>query len=211
MLLLVLYTPVSAEDKGGVGTWLKQTLHTKTPRGSVPERPGERLSCESIVAMVGKADAVSELTLMVQRCSDVGGASTEPDDDLLADGAEAASALLFSFLVRRSAMCMGMCLCMRMGHVHAHAHVPLFRILVRGSVPRGVPTPDEPSTSVPRMPSANPCEEERIPTPPTQASHKPHASLTQASHSPHDPHVSCTCTCPSSSRGGARLSRRSRS
>ena len=102
MLLLVLYTPVSAEGKGGVGHWLKQTLSSSGKSVKHPERPdlSAPLHYDSIMGMVGKADQPSELVSMVQRCSDVAAAGSDDVEDVI-DSGEAASSLLFDYLRRR--------------------------------------------------------------------------------------------------------------
>ncbi len=103
MLLLVLYSPVSIEGKGGVGHWLKQTLSTGRSGGGsakAPERPDGPLHYESIMALVGRAHETPELVSMVQRCSDVAAAGSDDLEDVL-EGGEAASSLLFDFLRQR--------------------------------------------------------------------------------------------------------------
>ena len=100
MLLLVLYSPVSIDGKGGVSHWLKQTLSTKGSPAKGAERPDGPVHYKSIMALVGRVYESPELVTMVQRCSDVTAAGSYDFDDVI-DGGEAATSLLFDFLRQR--------------------------------------------------------------------------------------------------------------
>ena len=97
MLLLVLYSPVSIDGKGGVSHWLKQSLSTKGSPAKDAERPDGPVHYKSIMALVGRRVYESpELVTMVQRCSDVTAAGSYDFDDVI-DGGEAATSLLLTF------------------------------------------------------------------------------------------------------------------
>ena len=92
-LLLVLYSPVSIDGKGGVSHLLKQTLSTKGSPAKDAERPDGPVHYKSIMALVGRRVYESpELVTMVQRCSDVTAAGSYDFDDVI-DGGEAATSL----------------------------------------------------------------------------------------------------------------------
>ena len=91
MLLLVLYSPVSIDGKGGVSHLLKQTLSTKGSPAKDVERPDGPVHYKSIMALVGRRVYESpELVTMVQRCSDVTAAGSYDFDDVI-HGGEAAT------------------------------------------------------------------------------------------------------------------------
>jgi hypothetical protein len=97
MLLLVLYSPVPIDGKGGVSHLLKQTLSTKGSPAKDAERPDGPVHYKSIMALVGRRVYESpELVTMVQRCSDVTAAGSYDFDDVI-DGGEAATSLLMTF------------------------------------------------------------------------------------------------------------------
>ena len=69
MMLLVLYSPVSIDGKGGVSHWLKQTLSTKGSPAKGAERPDGPVHYKSIMALVGRVYESPELVMMVHRAA----------------------------------------------------------------------------------------------------------------------------------------------
>ena len=101
MLLLVLYSPVTADGKE-----LKKKLafdagkSKKLSAAAYKDPANEELSCAAVVSMIGSATRPEELRVMVERCANITVADglSAPE---LADNGEIASSLIFGYLLRR--------------------------------------------------------------------------------------------------------------